>query len=76
MNWLLNRWWVSKLMNQFGSGAVVFVSGCVLLLGVAFPSISLGDLNHALTDIFGTIVILTTVAQGAAWLWRRRCAPG
>jgi hypothetical protein len=76
MNWLLNRWWVTKLMNQFGSGVAVFVFGWVLILGVAFPSVRLGDLTETLMNIFGTFVVLTTVAQGAMCLWRRHRALG
>ena len=75
MNWLI-QWWVSKLMNQFGAGVAVFVFGWVLLLGVAFPNIRLGDLTDTLMHIFGNFVVLTTVAQGAMWLWRRRRAAG
>jgi hypothetical protein len=76
MNWLLNRWWVTKLMNQFGTGVAVFGFGWVLILGVAFPSIRLGDLTATLMNIFGTFVVLTTVAQGAMWRWRRHRALG
>lgn len=76
MNWLLNRWWVTKLMNQFGTGVAVFVFGWVLILGVAFPSIRLGDLTETLMNIFGTFVVLTTIAQGVMGLWRRRRALG
>ena len=76
MNRLSNRWWVTKLMNQFGTGVIVFVFGWVLILGIAFPSIRLGVLTEVLMDIFGTFVVLTTVAQGAMWLWHRRRALG
>jgi len=75
MDWLSNRWWVTKLQKQFGNGAAVFVFGWVLILGVAFPSIRLGDLTETLMHIYAIFVVLTTVAQGATWLWRRRRAP-
>jgi hypothetical protein len=63
-------------MNQFGTGVAVFVFGWVLILGVAFPSIRLGDLTETLMNIFGTFVVLTTIAQGVMGLWRRRRALG
>jgi hypothetical protein len=76
MNWFLNRWWVTKWMNQFGNGVATIVLGLVLILGVAFPSIRLGDLTETLMNINLAFVVLTTVAQGAVWLWRRRRALG
>jgi len=77
MNWLLNECWATKLMNQFGTRVAVFVFGLVMILGVAFPSIRLGDLTDVLIkDIFANFVVLTTVAQGAMWLWRRHRALG
>ena len=76
MNWLMNRWWVTQLMNQFGAKVAVLVLYCVWLLGVAFPGIRLGDVSHTLMDSFGNFIVLTTVAQGAVWLWRRHRSPG
>jgi hypothetical protein len=64
-------------MKQFGTRVAVFVFGLVMILGVAFPSIRLGDLTDTLTrDIFANFVVLTTVAQGAMWLWRRHRSLG
>jgi hypothetical protein len=46
-----------------------------MILGAAFPSITVGDLTNVLIkDIFANFVVLTTVAQGAMWLWRRHRA--
>ena len=77
MNWLMNRWWVTKLMKQFGTRAALLVFSLVMILGVAFPNIRVGDLTDVLIkDIFANIVVLTTVAQGAMWLWRRHRSLG
>ena len=70
MNWLLNYPRISWL-NKWWLNAMVQVMGWTGILGWIFPNSGLYQLCEMMVPVLGYATILTGIALGSQWLWRR-----